>query len=91
MVNIQRQGIRKEKKMRRVEQRHRNIKSTHYIYIHDEFTKIWDQYQMSTFNERHISLKEKAASLTCIRKLKMSEYIFSAPGDNMMLSGQSTR
>lgn len=45
---------------------------------------------LHTFNEHHTSVKEKTASFTCIKKLKISAYICNAPGVNTILSGQST-
>lgn len=46
--------------------------------------------RIQTLNEHHISVKEKTASLTCIRKLNMSAYIFSASGVRTIVTGQST-
>ena len=43
-----------------------------------------------TFNEHHTSVSENTASLTCIRKVNISAYIFSASADKMRLTGQST-
>lgn len=44
-----------------------------------------------TFSDNHASLREKTPSFSCIRKLKIPEYLFNAVEVRTMLTGQSTR